>query len=107
MRFNIKDMSTQEINLITQQLDRIEKLALLNAKAVINMEEASLLTGFSIGHLYRLTSGRGIPHFKKGRKVFFNKSELEAWLQDTRVKTQDEIDEEAERYLSNRKLSRR
>lgn len=85
---------------LSQKLDRIGELALINAKTVLDLNEASLFTGFSTGHLYRLTSGRQIPHFKKNRKLYFKKSDLEAWMCDNRVQTTKEINSKAATYIA-------
>lgn len=86
----------EEMNL---KLDRIERLTLLAAKPVLDIEEAALFTGFSVGHLYRLTSGKGIPHYKKDRKLYFKKTELEEWMLESRILTNDQIDAKAQAYI--------
>ncbi len=93
-------MSAEDTKLITERLDRIERLTLLGVKTVLDIDEAALLTGFSTGHLYRLTSGKQIPHYKKNRKVYFNKPELEAWLLDRRVLSEAEIQAKATTYTA-------
>ena len=62
-------MSQEETQQVLIRLDRIERLALIGAKATLDLTEASLYTGMSTGHLYRLTSQRGIPYYKKNRKL--------------------------------------
>jgi len=92
-------METREIEAMNLKLDRIERLTLLAAKPVLDIEEAALFTGFSVGHLYRLTSGKGIPHYKKDRKLYFKKTELEEWMLENRILTNDEIDAQAQAYI--------
>lgn len=92
-------MEATEINEIKDKLDRIERLTLLAAKPVLDIQEAVLFTGFSLGHLYRLTSTREIPHYKKDRKLYFKKSELEEWMLEQRVQTNAEIDAKAQSYM--------
>lgn len=92
-------METPEIEAMNLKLDRIERLTLLAAKPVLDIEEAALFTGFSVGHLYRLTSGKGIPHYKKDRKLYFKKTELEGWMLENRILTNDEIDAQAQAYI--------
>lgn len=92
-------METPEIEAMNLKLDRIERLTLLAAKPVLDIEEAALFTGFSVGHLYRLTSGKGIPHYKKDRKLYFKKTELEEWMLENRILTNDEIDAQAQAYI--------
>lgn len=88
---------------LSNQLGRVERLAAINAKAVLDLDDAVLFTGFSKGHLYRLTSERQIPHYKKSRKLYFKKSELEAWLLEEKVLTNAEIDCHATTYIATHK----
>jgi predicted DNA-binding transcriptional regulator AlpA len=41
--------------------------------------------------IYGMTSTRQIPFIKKGKRVFFNKAEIIAWLNEGKMKTRDEI----------------
>ena len=85
---------------LSNQLGRVERLALISAKSILDLDEAVLFTGFSKGHLYRLTSERQIPHYKKSRKLYFKKSELEAWLLEDKIETSASIDSHAATYLA-------
>lgn len=96
-------METNAIEEMNLKLDRIERLTLLAAKPVLDIEEASLFTGFSVGHLYRLTSGKEIPHYKKDRKLYFKKAELEEWMLAHRILTNEEIDARAQSYILRHK----
>ena len=88
---------------LSEQLGRVERLATISAKPVLDLDEAALFTGFSKGHLYRLTSERQIPHYKKSRKLYFKKTELEAWLLEDRVLTVAELDSRATTYVTTHK----
>ncbi|MEN6619586.1 MAG: helix-turn-helix domain-containing protein [Rikenellaceae bacterium] len=91
-----------ELKELNEQLDRIEAAA-LSTKAVLNFTEAAIYSGLSKSHLYKLTSGRGIPHYKPhGKMVYFNRVELEQWLQQNRVNTTDEITGLALNYCSKK-----
>lgn len=91
------------IQQINARLDRIEQIALISAKSVLDINEAATLTGLSVGHIYRLTSGRQIPHFKKNRKLYFKKSELENWMLEQKVLTDEETDSKATTYVTTHK----
>lgn len=93
-----------EFEKINQRLDRIEHIALISAKNVLDIQEAATLTGLSVGHLYRLTSGQQIPHFKKSRKLYFKKSELEDWMLDCKVLTKQEAERQATTYTATHKV---
>ncbi|MEI8049184.1 MAG: helix-turn-helix domain-containing protein, partial [Bacteroidota bacterium] len=54
----------------------------------------------SQSHLYKLTSTRQIPHFcPQGKKLYFNRTELDAWLQRNRQSTNEEIEQEVNAKL--------
>ncbi|MCQ2058704.1 MAG: helix-turn-helix domain-containing protein [Bacteroidaceae bacterium] len=92
------DITLQQLS---DKIDSLQQIAIINAKRVLNLDEAALFTGYSRGHLYRLTSQRLIPHFKHDNRLFFDKHELEAWLTDTPVRTAAEIQRTATKYVTN------
>ena len=84
---------------IEQRLERIENL-LLDKKKVLNFNEATIFLNLSKSHLYKLTSSNEIPHYKpNGKRIYFNRAELEDWLLRFRIKTNEEIDTEASNYI--------
>ena len=85
---------------IKQSLERIERLTMIGATSVLDLQEAAALTGFSTGHIYRLTSSGQIPHYKKNRKLYFKKSELEEWMLEQKVLTDKELNGKAETYIA-------
>ena len=93
-----------EIQKLKEQLNRIEAGTLLQ-KNVLNFDEACRYTGIGKSYMYKLTSGQKVPHFKPFNKmVYFNRLELENWLQQNPVKTIEQIEAEAATYVAiNRK----
>lgn len=85
---------------LEERLNRIEKL-LLTQKEVFSLDEACEYCNFSKSYMYKLTAAQRIPHYKRNKFIFFKKSELDAYLLEVRVKTIDEIDQEASNYLIN------
>lgn len=59
---------------------------------LVNIKEASRLTGICVSRLYKLTMPKvsGVPHYKIGGSVRFSPEELEDWLTDQRRPTQTE-----------------
>lgn len=97
-------MSDNVIEEVRDRLDRIEKLTMMGSKTVLDISEAVLFTGYSESHLYCLTSKKQIPHYKKNRKLYFKKSELEDWMLEREVKTDKQIQSMASSYMMrNRK----
>lgn len=95
-------MSEPTLQALSDKLDAIHSLTAVAAKTILDLSEAALFTGFSEGHLYRLTSRKQIPHYKKNRKLYFRKAELEEWLTEEAVPTEDDINRRASTYIATR-----
>jgi excisionase family DNA binding protein len=70
---------------------------------VFDIEGATTYLSISKGTMYRLTMGREIPHYKVGKRLYFKKEDLNTWIGRGKVLTNQEIHEEADRYLLGRK----
>ena len=91
-----KAMSKEELNKIT---DLVTDNTLFCTKEVLTSEEAARYMGISKSYLYKLTMRQQIPHYKPmGKMCYFNRAELETWLQNNRVATSEEINERANNY---------
>ena len=78
-----------------------------NAVPKQERDEASSFLNLSKSYLYKLTAGNLIPHYKpQGKMLYFEKSELEAWLRQNPVKTKAQIEQEAQRYIMNHPVKR-
>lgn len=85
---------------ILKELTEIKRYTLLQAKSVLTLDDVALLTGLSKSHLYRLTHTHQIPFYKpNGKTVFFDRNEIEAWMRQNRVGTQQEAESGAIRYI--------
>ena len=72
----------------------------LHSKNVLSFEEASRFLNLSKSYLYKLTSGNLIPHYKpQGKMLYFEKTELEAWLRQNPIRTQAQTEAEAQKYV--------
>lgn len=84
---------------IEKKLLSIEKL-LLGQKNVLTFDEACKFTGLSKSYMYKLTHQNKVPFSKPhGKNIYFSREELEKWLLKNPLKTQEQIDEEANRYV--------
>ncbi len=80
--------------------------AVLSNKQTLNLEEAAAFTGLTTSYLYKLTSTQEIPHYKpRGKMLYFDRSELETWLRQGRVKSVTEIDQEASAIVAKSKAA--
>jgi len=96
-------MSQEELILdkLSEIANKLDEQNLLQ-KTVLNFNEACTYLDVSQSHLYKLTSTRQIPHFcPQGKKLYFNRTELDAWLQRNRQSTNEEIEQEVNEKLFN------
>lgn len=71
---------------------------------IISIEEACDLLNLAKPTIYTRTSKGTIPHFKRGKKLYFRRSELLAWIDEGRRNTIDQEKAHTNNYLSkNRK----
>lgn len=76
----------------------------LSSKKVLSLREAAIYMDISEDALYKLTGNRLIPHSKPGgKKVYFDKDEIDKWLLSNKVKTIIEIQEEADIFIVKRR----
>ena len=87
---------------IIEQLNRIENYSLFACKRALTIDDASLLTGLSKSYIYKLTSSRQIPYYKKSKMIYFDKEELDKWMLSNRIKTQEETEKQAFLYDFNK-----
>jgi excisionase family DNA binding protein len=101
--------------IIIEKLDNIETLLkqicntrngseipLSNTNEIMNLEQLAKYVNQSKSAMYKQTSSRTIPFYKNGKRVYFKKSEIDAWLTKTKISTADEIEEKALNYIIKR-----
>ena len=96
-------MANEELILdkLSEIANKLDEQNLLQ-KTVLNFNEACSYLDVSQSHLYKLTSTRQIPHFcPQGKKLYFNRTELDVWLQRNRQSTNEEIEQAVNEKLFN------
>jgi excisionase family DNA binding protein len=92
---------------ILSELDAIKRYSLLAAKSVLDIDDVALLTGLSKSHLYKLTCTHQIPYYKpKGKLVYFDRDEIEAWMKQNRVNTTAEAEQQAIAYVVGKEVGK-
>lgn len=98
-------MEKVKIDKVPKGID-LEKLADLVAaktlyctKDVLTSSEVANYMGVSKSHVYKLTMRGEIPYYKPtGKCCYFNRAEVEQWLQQNRCATSTEIADRVNRY---------
>jgi predicted DNA-binding transcriptional regulator AlpA len=61
------------------------------ADTFLDVNQAAAFIGIAKATLYGKCSEKLIPHFKKGKKLYFDQQELIEWLKSGKRKTIDDI----------------
>lgn len=92
--------------------DELEQIVLASVRKVLNetthgnsntddqwfnIEQASEFIGLAVQTIYQKVSGLEIPFHKRGKKLWFLKSELDQWLKEGRQRTRKEIEDDIEK----------
>lgn len=80
-------MGTLELRIenLENKIEKIERLANITFKDVLNINEVSLYTGISKSAIYKCTMNGTIPHYKQSKHLFFDKSEMIEWLKSNKL----------------------
>ena len=88
---------------LAQLEGKIEEQNLLQ-KEVLTFNDVCKYLDISSSHLYKLTSQKQIPHFcPQGKKLYFNRTEIDQWLMRNRQETTEDIETAAANYLIKNK----
>ena len=84
---------------IIKVADLVTANTIFCTKEVLTSDEAAKYMGISKSYLYKLTMKQQIPHYKPmGKMCYFNRLELEGWLQGNRIATDSELNQQAQDY---------
>jgi len=76
----------------------------VQADVFLDVNQAAAFIGIAKATLYGKCSDQLIPHFKKGKKLYFDQKELIEWLKTGKRKTIDDIHASANTYLGNQRV---
>jgi excisionase family DNA binding protein len=97
--------------IIEQRLKRIEILLgniynTNNAKEngfvsspIMTIKQLSAYLDLSVSALYKKTSTKEIPHAKRGKKLYFDKKDIDAWVLENKVTTSSDIEKMTTEYI--------
>ena len=91
---------------ILHEIEGLKSLMVLAAKSTLTISDVSLLFGISKSTIYKKTSDRTIPHYRRGKLLFFDKAELDEWAKANRVSTTAEAEQAALSYVMRNKLNK-
>jgi excisionase family DNA binding protein len=94
-----KKMSTLE-RLIHKHFNRPKEE---QEEKLMSIKDASKFLNLSVPTIYSKVSRNEIPYMKRGKRLYFSNKDLMDYLKAGRNKSIEEIEKEADEYLSNLK----
>ena len=90
--------------LILEKLEQLEKLIVGSSKEILTVEDLINYTGFKRSYIYKLVHYNKIPYSKpNGKSLFFEKSEVDAWLLQNKSKSIKDIKQRALTFVNSKK----
>jgi excisionase family DNA binding protein len=68
----------------------------LPEKELLSVDDVCQKLGLKKGSVYNLTHRREIPFYKRGQRIYFDKTELNEWVRSDRRKTITELKNDAD-----------
>lgn len=65
----------------------------------MNVQQVAEYLTLSVQTIYGLVHKMEIPNSKRGKRLYFKRSEIDEWISQSRRKTRVEIEQEATNYL--------
>ena len=103
----IEELMTPIIEKTIRRVIKEEMIQVLKPEEkddILSFDQALKFLQISSPKLYGLTSKKTIPFMKKDNKLYFSREELTEWILEGRIKTNKEIEEEAERFITRHRL---
>lgn len=95
------DQLPEAVRKLTEKVDGLEILLLKlqpqneDMHKMLNIQEAAAFLNVTVAALYSLVSRKDIPVNKPGKRLYFDKNELNEWIRSGKRKTTIAIKQEA------------
>ena len=99
------------VTLLTKEVSELKRLLIEKQEQItseqpeqlLNVQEAAQFLNLTVPTIYSKVSKGELPVMKRSKRLYFSRTELLDYLKEGRKKSNAEIEQEAEAYLSNNK----
>lgn len=103
------DQLPKAVTMLTKEVSELKRLLIEKQEQPTTEQPEQLLTvqgaaeflGLTVPTIYSKCSRNEIPFMKRSKRLYFSSTELMEYLKEGRKKSNSEIEQEAEAYLSN------
>lgn len=96
-----KDQLKEVVREVLEEFFR-ERNATSTEHELMDVKQVSVLLNLARATVYEKTSLRVLPHYKKGKKILFKRSEILAWMESGRIDIAPDSRQQAIEYLQSR-----
>ena len=93
--------SIENLILDLKQPTKVETL--VQPEKLLTIQEAAQFLNLTVPTIYSKVSKRELPCMKRSKRLYFSSTELMEYLKEGRKKSKSEIEQEAVKYLNNKK----
>jgi excisionase family DNA binding protein len=107
------DKLPEAVTMLTKELRELKRLFIekqeqpppLQQEQFFNIQEGAEFLHLTVPTMYSKVSKGELPYMKRGKRLYFSRTQLMEYLKEGRKKTNAEIEQEAEAFLYNKKKS--
>ena len=105
------DKLPEAVTMLTKEVSELKRLLIEKqeqptteqTERLLNIQEAADFLSLTVPTMYSKVSKGELPVMKQGKRLYFSRTELMEYVKAGRKKSNAEIEQEAEAYLSNTK----
>jgi excisionase family DNA binding protein len=105
------DLLPQAVVMLTKEVSELKSLLIKKQEQKTNeqpeqfltVQEAAQFLNLTVPTIYSKVSNGELPVMKRSKRLYFSSTELMEYLKEGRKKSNAEIEQEADAYLSNKK----
>ena len=105
------DQLPQAVVMLTKEVSELKRLLIEKQEQtfpeqpeeLLTVQEAAKFLNLAVATIYSKVSREELPFMKRGNRLYFSSIELMEYLKQGRHKSNAEIEQEADVYLSNKK----
>ena len=105
------DLLPKAVTQLTNEVSELKRLIIENQEQtlaeqpeqLLTIKEAAQFLKLTVPTIYSKVSKGELPVMKRGKRLYFSSTELMEYIKEGRKKSNAEIEQEAEAYLSNKK----
>lgn len=105
------DLLPQAVVMLTKEVSELKRLLIEKQEQtspeqpeeLLTVQEAAKFLNLAVATIYSKVSRNELPVMKRSKRLYFSSNELMEYLKEGRNKSNAEIEQEADAYLSNKR----